>query len=72
MQQQGMPAGVAKTATAGAVVLPDLLAPADVAEALGVPEADVMAIIQSGELAAKKIGTSYRIRRASLDEYLSK
>nr|MBA3297473.1 SPFH domain-containing protein [Acidobacteriota bacterium] len=72
MQQQGMPAGAAKTAAAGAVVLPDLLAPADVAQALGVPEADVMAIIESGELAAKKIGTSYRIKRASLDEYLEK
>ena len=31
--------------------------PADVAKALGVPEADVMAIIESGELAAKKIGS---------------
>lgn len=72
MQQQGMPAGVAKTATASAVVLPDLLAPADVAQALGVPESDVMAIIESGELSAKKIGASYRIKKSSLDEYLAK
>ena len=34
------------------------------------PRADVMAIIESGELAAKKIGTSYRIKRSALDEYL--
>ena len=54
------------------MVLPDLLGPADVAQALGVPEADVMAIIESGELAAKKIGSSYRIKRAALDEYLAK
>ena len=72
MQQQGMPAGVAKTAAATAVVLPDLLAPADVAQALGVPETDVMAIIESGELAAKKIGSSYRIKKSALDEYLAK
>jgi excisionase family DNA binding protein len=72
MQQQGMPAGAAKTATNTAVVLPDLLAPADVAQALGVPESDVMAIIESGELAAKKIGSSYRIRKSVLDEYLAK
>ena len=72
MQQQGMPAGQAKTAAAGAVVLPDLLTPEDVAKALGVPESDVMAIIQSGELAAKRIGTSYRIKKSSLDEYLAK
>ena len=37
---------------------PDLLAPADVAKLLGVPEADVMSIIESGELKAKKIGAS--------------
>ena len=72
MQQQGMPAAQAKTAAAGAVVLPDLLTPEDVAKALGVPETDVMTIIQSGELAAKKIGTSYRIKKAALDEYLAK
>ena len=72
MQQQGMPAGVSRTAATSAVVLPDLLAPADVAQALGVPETDVMAIIESGELAAKKIGSSYRIKRAALDEYLAR
>jgi excisionase family DNA binding protein len=72
MQQQGMPAGPAKTAAASAAVAPDLLTPDDVAKALGVPESDVMTIIQSGELAAKKIGASYRIKRAALDEYLAK
>ena len=29
-----------------------------------------MAIIESGELAAKKIGAAYRIKRSALDEYL--
>src|SRR5512145_2353070 len=72
MQQQGMPAGAAATAASAAVALPDLLGPADVAKTLGVPESDVMAIIESGELAAKKIGTSYRIKRSALDEYLAK
>jgi excisionase family DNA binding protein len=72
MKEQGMPAGASKTAANSAVVLPDLLAPADVAQALGVPEADVMAIIESGELTAKKIGSSYRIKRAALDEYLAR
>jgi excisionase family DNA binding protein len=72
MQQQGMPAGVAASAANAAVTLPDLLAPADVAKALGVPEPDVMAIIESGELAAKKIGASYRVKRSSLDEYLAR
>jgi excisionase family DNA binding protein len=74
MQQQGMgggaPAAPGAAAAAGAV--PELLGPADVAKMLGVPESDVMAIIQSGELSAKKIGTSYRIKRSAVDEYLSR
>ena len=65
-------AGAAAGAGAGAGgALPDLLAPADVARALGVPEADVMAIIESGELAAKKIGSSHRVTRAALEKYLA-
>jgi excisionase family DNA binding protein len=32
----------------------------------------VLAVIESGELAAKKIGSSYRIKRSALNEYLSK
>ena len=79
MQQQGLPGAAAAGARGSAAApagaappgpTPDLLAPADVAQALGVPEADVMTIIESGELAAKKIGSSYRIKRSALDEYL--
>jgi excisionase family DNA binding protein len=31
----------------------------------------VMAIIESGELKAKKIGASYRVTKAALDTYLA-
>lgn len=62
----------APSAGAGSPVLPDLMSPADVAKALAVTENDVMAIILSGELAAKKIGESYRIKKSALDEYLAK
>jgi excisionase family DNA binding protein len=48
-----------------------LLSPADVARQLGVSEADVLAIIESGELKAKKIGASYRVTKAALDTYLA-
>jgi excisionase family DNA binding protein len=72
MQQQGMPGAAAASAATAAVALPDLLSPADAAKALGVAESDVMSIIESGELTAKKIGTSYRIKRSALDEYLAK
>jgi len=50
----------------------ELLSPADVARKLGVTEADVIAIIDSGELPAKRIGSTYRIRRAELDAYLTR
>ena len=72
MQQQGMPAATAAAAATSAVTLPDLLGPADVAKALGVTEADVMSIIESGELPSKKIGSTYRIKRSALDEYLAR
>lgn len=80
MMQQGMmntnapsatpiAGGTAPAATAATTV--DLLAPADVATSLGVSEDDVMAIIGTGELKAKKIGSSYRVTRAALDAYLA-
>jgi excisionase family DNA binding protein len=71
VQQQGLP-GVGAAAAGGAAAPPELLAPADVAKVLGVPEPDVLAIIESGELSAKKIGSSYRIKRSALDEYLAR
>jgi excisionase family DNA binding protein len=72
MQQQGFaPAPGARAAAGAPAALPDLLSPADVATALGVPESDVMAVIESGELAAKKIGSSYRVTRSALDAYLA-
>src|SRR4029079_8414021 len=64
MQQQGMPAaGAARPAArAAAAAAAELLSPADVAQALGVPESDVMTIIESGELAAKKIGSASQLQ----------
>ena len=69
----GGPAAAGATGTQGAARagMPEMLTPASVAEVLGVPESDVLAIIESGELAAKKIGSSYRIRRDQLEAYLA-
>ncbi len=71
MQQQGsnLFSGAAAAGTVTAPT-PQLLSPAEVAEILGVSEDDVMSVISSGELAAKKIGSSYRIKRAAVDELL--
>ena len=52
-------------------MLPELMTPAQVAQALGVTEADVKQIVDSGELAAKRIGSSVRIKRSALDAYLA-
>ncbi len=56
----------------GGVGAAELLSPADVARRLSVPEPDVLAIIESGELPSKKIGASYRVKRSELDAYLSR
>lgn len=57
-------------APAAAPVL-DILTPAQVAQTLGVTEADVIATIEAGDLKGKKIGTQYRITKAALDEFLA-
>jgi excisionase family DNA binding protein len=74
MMQQGFAGGAATptaTPTPSGAGLPELLSPAQTAQVLGVTEADVMSVLDSGELKGKKIGTAWRIPRAALNEYLS-
>lgn len=72
MMQQQSPAGMmagnpaAPAPSAG----PELLAPADVAKALGVSEADVMQTLESGDLKGRKIGSQWRITREALNAFL--
>jgi excisionase family DNA binding protein len=49
---------------------PELLGTSDVAKALGVSEADVLATLETGELKGKKIGATWRVTRGALDEFL--
>jgi len=56
---------------AGGAGLPELLSPAEAAQTLGVSEADVMTVLESGDLKGKKIGSSWRISRAALTAYMS-
>jgi len=76
MMQQGFTGGqatptVTPVAAAGGAGLPELLSPADAAQAMGVSEADVMSVLEAGELKGKKIGSSWRITRAALNDYLA-
>ena len=64
-------AGGAATAAAAAGSPSEVLTPAQVASILKVEEPDVVGLLESGELAAKKIGANWRIRRAALDAYLA-
>lgn len=78
MQQPGgglfRGAGAASPAAGGTPVgssLPELLSIEQVAQALGVADTDVLAIIESGQLKAKQIGSTHRIKRSALDAFLA-
>jgi excisionase family DNA binding protein len=50
--------------------LPELLGTAEAAKVLGVSEADVLATLADGSLKGKKIGSTWRITRAAIDDFL--
>ncbi|MFN3741885.1 MAG: SPFH domain-containing protein [Anaerolineales bacterium] len=50
--------------------IPEVMTPAEAAQILRVNESDVLAAIQDGSLKAKKIGSTYRISRQALEEFL--
>lgn len=67
----GGPAGPAvPPPVPGGSGMPELLGTADVAKALGVSEADVIATLEKGDLKGKKIGSTWRVSKAALDEFL--
>ncbi len=73
-QPQATPAAgggaAAAPAVAAASAVPELLGSADVAKVLGVSEADVLASLEKGDIKGKKIGSTWRITRTALDEFL--
>jgi len=62
--------GVQATTAAVASPAPELYAPAQVAQMLGVAESDVLASLESGDLKGRKIGTQWRISRTAVDAFL--
>ena len=69
LMAQGTPPA-APAAPAATPALPEVLTPADAAQALGVTEADVVASLEAGDLKGKRIGSQWRITRAALTEFL--
>lgn len=84
MQQQGGVLGPQATPAAGAVPppipaapaaaaaspTPELMSPADAAKLLGVSEEDVLASLDKGDLKGKKIGSTWRITKTAIDQFL--
>ncbi len=58
-------------AGAAAAAVPEIMTLSEAAQYMRVGEEDILEVIQAGELTAKKIGTSYRISKKAIDDYLS-
>ena len=65
-----VPPAAAPPVIGGAGAAPTLLGPGEVARILGVSEADVLATLEKGDLKGKKIGATWRVTQAALDEFL--
>ena len=69
---KGMVPGAVAAPVAAAAAAPamELMNPAQVAQVLGVAEADVMAELDAGNLKGRKIGTQWRITKDAVDAFL--
>jgi len=61
----------AATAPANGGGTVELMNPAQVAQMLGVAESDVLASLEAGDLKGKKIGTQWRVPKATIDAFLN-
>jgi membrane protease subunit (stomatin/prohibitin family) len=74
-QMLNQPGGIMAQATAPAAApaatgLPEMIGPAEAAQALGVSEADVIASLEAGDLKGKKIGAQWRLTRTALRDFI--
>ncbi len=68
---QGMAGGGVHASNGSPVAsIPPIMTPSEAATLLKVTEQDVLAAIESGDLKAKKIGSSFRISKESLESFL--
>lgn len=68
---QALQGGQQAGGESGAPAVPDVMTLSEAAAYMRVGEEDVLDVIKSGELKAKKIGSSYRISKEAIDEFLS-
>ncbi len=68
---QGMAGAAQQPGAPAAASVPEVMTLSEASAYMRVGEEDVLAVIESGELRAKKIGTSYRISKKAIDEFLS-
>jgi excisionase family DNA binding protein len=71
LMQQATSGAMQQQAAGGkAPVVPDVMSPAEAAAILKVSEEDVMAAINDKSLKARKLGSSYRISKEALEDFL--
>ena len=70
MGAQATPGIAAPPSATGVSAAPELMTPAQVAQMLGVGEADIVASLDSGDLKGKKIGSQWRVSKAAVDQFL--
>jgi excisionase family DNA binding protein len=75
-QMMNQPGGITAQATPGVAPPPqagatELFTPAQVAQRLGVTEADVISSLEAGDLKGKRIGSQWRVTRAAVDAFLA-
>lgn len=69
LMQQATSGAMQKAAGAGGSI-PDVMTPAEAATILKVSESDVMTAINDGSLKAKRVGSSFRISKDALNDFL--
>ena len=69
-QPQGTPPVAAPPPIPGLGGIPQMLSPGDIANRLGLSEGDVLAALTEGTLKGKKIGSTWRVSQAALEEFL--
>jgi excisionase family DNA binding protein len=68
---QAMQGGGQAGEQSAAPATPDIMTLSEAAAYMRVGEEDVLEVIKSGELKAKKIGSSYRVSKQAIDDFLS-